>query len=147
MPYQLLDTDETEYELPEYPTGKQQREFNRLQINSVAITAQQKRQIAELYGWEEEYKDEDGQWDFPKELDIDTFRVKVAKLIFPEFDEPLNQETKDNLYGGAVMEGLQDFLSRCGGERNGRNGSSSGLMGLLSTLSEMTTTDQTTANG
>lgn len=143
MARQLLANDETEYEVVEYPTGKQQREFNRLQMKAAHIPVQQKRSIAQAYKWVEEFEDKDGNFDPPEELDIETFRVKAAQIVFEDFDAPLNDETRDSLRGGLVQEGIQDFLSRCGGKGGGQQGYSNALRGLLSVLDN---TDTATAN-
>jgi hypothetical protein len=145
MAYPLLAGHEREWKVVEYPTGRQQREFNRLQLRSVVATIEQKAQIAQMYGWADEYKvetDEGEEWDFPDEVDLEEFRVKAAQIVFEGFDAELSQATKDNLRGGLVMEGIQDFLSGCGGRKSGPQESSASLTEFLRALTETNTQTQ-----
>ena len=138
MPYRLLADEDTEYEVVQQPTAKQQREFNQLQLRAAHIPVAQKQGIAKAYGWEDKYT-EDGDFQPPTELDIETFRVKAAQIVFEGFDKPLNDKTRDNLLVGEVMDGVQDFLSQCGGSANEQQTSSADLTTLLNALSEVNT--------
>ena len=125
MPYRLLADDDTEYEVVRRPTMKQQRDLNRLQMRASFLPVEQKRQIAQAYQWTDEFT-EDGTFSPPADLDVETFRIKAAHIVFEDFDAPISQDTRDRLYGGEVQQGVSDFLSRCGGQATAPQASSNG---------------------
>ena len=150
MPFRLLAGHEKEFEVvdtPHGPTGAQQREVNRLQLQTTVLSRDAKTEICDRFGW---YDDgEDGR-DYSAYISGKyghlTYLVKALQVICPGFDAPLNQQTKDNLLVGEAQDAISLFFRRCGGKSGEQAASLSSATALLRALNE-TESGASTADG
>jgi hypothetical protein len=130
MGYQILQGDPTEYEVIEYPSFADEREFSRLLVNTdeAIVPRDQKEELCEKWGWDPETacsQDIVGYVDYHLEL---------AKTILKGTDS-LTQDDADQLRPGKIQEARMDFIQGCHGRSDGQaNGSAQGLMAAMRSL-------------
>jgi len=130
MGYQILQGDPTEYEVIEYPSFADEREFSRLLVKTdeAIVPRDQKEELCEKWGWDPETacsQDVVGYVDYHLEL---------AKTVLKDADG-LTQNDADKLRPGKIQEARMDFIQGCQGKNGGQgSGSPQGLMAAMRSL-------------
>lgn len=115
--YQILSGDDTEYEVPEYPSFADERELHRLLMRTdPSIAPANREQLRETHGWEE------GEF----EVDITgriEYHIELAKVVLEDASHLSAEEQGDRLRPGAVQDAREDFIQGCNGRSGGPGGS------------------------
>lgn len=130
MGYQILQGDPTEYEVIEYPSFADEREFSRLLVKTdeAIVSRPQKKNLCEKWGWDvEEVCSE-------KVSGYVQYHAKLAQIIFQDAPQ-LSQGDADQLLPGKIQEARADFTQGCRGRSVGQDsGFRQDLMAAMKSL-------------
>jgi len=130
MGYQILQGDPTQYEVIEYPSFADEREFSRLLVNTgeAIVSRQQKENLCEKWGWDAEEVCSEEVNGYVE------YHAKLAQVIF-QAPPQLSQDDADQLLPGKIQEARADFTQGCRGRSVGQDGGfSQDLMAAMKSL-------------
>ena len=130
MGYQILQGDPTEYEVIEYPSFADEREFSRLLVKTdeAIVARDQKEELCEKWGWDPETACSE------EVVGYVAYHLELAKTILKDAGG-LTDEDAERLRPGKIQEARMDFIQGCHGRSDGQgSGSPRGLMAAMRSL-------------
>jgi len=130
MGYQILQGDPTEYEVIEYPSFADEREFSRLLVKTdeAIVARDQKEELCEKWGWDPETACSE------EVVGYVDYHLELAKTILKDAGG-LTDEDAERLRPGKIQEARMDFIQGCHGRSDGQgSGSPRGLMAAMRSL-------------